>query len=143
VVKEAAAVKKKAFISGPIQGMEAEQGYREDIGSICIRLGYQVVDPWLREKAIYRKDEPQWWTNVPAAGFIERDLEDIQKCDVVIAYLPKLSAGTCMEIFYAKRRGKKVIVISGMKDLSPWVVVHSDVILGSIEELEDALKQTP
>jgi nucleoside 2-deoxyribosyltransferase len=121
--------------------MENEQSYREAIGKICVRLGYDVVDPWLREKIIYRRDEPCWWTKVPATGFVERDLEDIEKCDVLIAYLPKLSAGTCMELFYAKRKGKRVITISGMDALSPWIVVHSDRILRSIEELEDALKQ--
>jgi len=136
-------MKKKAFISGPIQGMENEQSYREVISEICVRLGYEVVDPWLREKATYRGEEPCWWTKVPAAGFVERDLADIEKCDVLIAYLPKLSAGTCMELFYAKRRGKRVITISGMKDLSPWIVVHSDKILRRVEELEDALKQMP
>jgi len=123
--------------------MENEQGYREAIGKICARLGYETVDPWLREKAIYRRDEPCWWTKVPAAGFVERDLEDIEKCDLLIAYLPKLSAGTCMELFYAKCKGKRVIVVSEMSCLSPWIVVHSDRILRSIEELEGALKQMP
>jgi nucleoside 2-deoxyribosyltransferase len=136
-------MKKKAFISGPIQGMEFEQAYRVTIRNICIKLSYDVIDPWLREKVIYRGDEQCWWTKVPAAGFVERDLEDIEKCDVLIAYLPKLSAGTCMELFYAKQKGKRVITISEMKNLSPWIVVHSDRILRSIEEIEDALKQTP
>ena len=134
-------MKKKAFISGPIQGMENEQEYREAIGEICVRLGYDVIDPWLREKIIYRKDEPCWWTKVPATDFIQRDLEDIENCDVLIAYLPRLSAGVCMELFYAKRKGKKVIVVSEMDCLSPWIVVHSDVILKSFNELEDALKK--
>jgi nucleoside 2-deoxyribosyltransferase len=136
-------MKKRVFISGPIQGMENEQSYREIISKICVKLGYETVDPWRRERAIYGGDEPCWWTEVPAAGFVERDLEDIEKCDVLIAYLPKLSAGTCMELFYAKRKGKRVITISGMDALSPWVVVHSDRILRSIGELEDALRQTP
>jgi nucleoside 2-deoxyribosyltransferase len=134
-------MKKKAFISGPIQGMENEQGYREAIGKICARLGYETIDPWLREKIIYGCDEPCWWTKVPVAGFVGRDLEDIKKCDVLIAYLPKLSAGTCMELFYAKRKGKRVIVVSEISCLSPWIVVHSDRILRSIEELEGTLKQ--
>jgi len=41
------------------------------------------------------------------ADFIKRDLEDIEKCDVLIAYVPKLSAGTCVELFYAKMKRKK------------------------------------
>ena len=134
-------MKKKAFISGPIQGMETEQGYREVITEICARLGYAVIDPWLREKVIYRKDEPCWWKKVPVSDFVKRDLEDTERCDVMIVYLPRLSAGACMELFYAKRKGKKVIVVSEMDCLSPWIVVHSDVVVKRFEELEDALNQ--
>jgi len=134
-------MKKKVFISGPIQGMENEQAYRETIGKVCVRVGCEVIDPWLREKIIYRSDEPCWWSQVPAAGFVERDLADIEKCDVLIVYLPKLSAGACMELFYAKRKGKKVLVVSDMDCLSPWIVVHSDVIVKRFEELEGALKK--
>ena len=134
-------MKKKAFISGPIQGMETEQGYREVIGEICTRLGYDVIDPWLREKVIYRKDEPCWWKKVPVSDFVQRDLEDAERCDVMIVYLPRLSAGACMELFYAKKKGKKVILISDMDCLSPWIVVHVDKIIKRFEELEDTLKQ--
>lgn len=132
-------MKKVVFVSGPIQGMENNQNYREAITQLCLQLGYDVIDPWLREKIIYRREEPCWWSKVPPADFVERDLQDIEKCDVLIAYLPKLSAGTCMELFQAKRKGKKVIVVSEMECVSPWIVVHSDVILRNIEELKGVL----
>ena len=45
-------MKKKAFISGPILGMENNQGYREKITAILGKLGYEVVDPWLRERLL-------------------------------------------------------------------------------------------
>ena len=121
--------------------METDQAYRVTIREICAQLGCEVIDPWLREKIIYRKDEPCWWNKVPAEDFVERDIADIEKCDVVVAYLPKLSAGACMELFYAKRKGKKVVVVSNLACLSPWIVVHSDTIVNSFEELESALKQ--
>lgn len=121
--------------------MEAEQSYRDVIREICIRHGHEPVDPWLREKIIYRGSELNWWIRVPAADFVRRDLEDIEKCDILIACLPKLSAGTCMELFYAKLKNKKVITISQMNELSPWIVVHSDVIIKKIEELKDAFKR--
>ncbi len=78
---------------------------------------------------------------VPAAEFIRRDLEDIEKCDVLVAYLPRLSAGTCMELFYAKMKGKKTISICQLKSPSPWIVTHSDIIIKGIKELEEALKK--
>ena len=78
---------------------------------------------------------------VPAAEFIRRDLEDIEKCDVLVAYLPRLSAGTCVELFYAKIKGKKTISICQLKNPSPWIVAHSDIIIKRIKELEEALKK--
>jgi len=134
-------LKRKAFISGPIQNMETEQSYREAIREICIRCGYEPVDPWQQEKIIYKGTELDWWTKVPAAGFIRRDLEDIEKCNVLIAYLPRISAGTCMELFYAKLKGKKTICICRIENPSPWIIVHSDTILKDIDELEAVLKR--
>jgi nucleoside 2-deoxyribosyltransferase len=132
---------KKAFISGPIQGMENEQGYRDIVAKICNHLGFEVIDPWSREKVIYNREEPCWWNKVPASEFVQRDLDDADRCDVMIVYLPMLSAGACMELFYAKRKGKKIIVVSNLPCLSPWIVVHSDLILKGFEELEGALKR--
>ena len=132
-------MKKKAFISGPILGMENNQAYRDRITEICVKLGFEVIDPWRRERVLYTGDEQCWWSNVPVAGFVQRDLDDAEKCDVMIVYLPKLSAGACMEMFYAKRKGKKVIVISEMECLSPWIIVHSDKIVKRVAELEDVL----
>jgi len=134
-------MKKKVFISGPIQNMETEQSYRDVIRQICIRCGYEPVDPWQREKVMYKGTENNWWMEVPATDFIKRDLEDIEKCDILIAYLPSLSAGTCMELFYAKIKGKKTICICQIENPSPWIITHSDIILKRIEDLESILKQ--
>jgi hypothetical protein len=133
-------MKKKVFISGPIQGMENNQEYRNVIGQTCIRLGFEVIDPWLREKVLYNQKEKCWWVKVPPSGFVQRDLDDADRCDVMVVYLPKLSAGACMELFYAKRKGKKVIIVSDLECLSPWVIVHSDVVVKTFGELEETLK---
>lgn len=132
-------MKKKVFISGPIQGFENKQFYRDAIRKICINCDCEAVDPWEREKIIYKSEEPDWWEKVPPADFIKRDLEDIERCDVLIAYLPTLSAGTCMELFYAKLKGKKTICICELKNPSPWITFHSDIIIRNIEDLKDAL----
>ncbi|MEM2336203.1 MAG: hypothetical protein QXR79_01560 [Candidatus Bathyarchaeia archaeon] len=57
--------------------------------------------------------------------------------------MPKLSAGTCMELFYAKMKGKKTICICKIKNPSPWITTHSDIILKEIRQLEQTLKATP
>ena len=58
----------------------------------------------------------------------------------MIVYLPILSAGACMEMFYAKRKGKKIIVVSDLPCLSPWIVFHSDKIVKNFEDLETVLR---
>ncbi len=131
----------RVFISGPILGMETQQDYREEITEICEKLRVEVIDPWKREKMLYKREEDCWWNNVPAADFIKRDLEDVEQCDVMVVYLPKLSAGACMEMFYAKMKGKKVVVISEMDCLSPWILAHADVVLEKIDLLEESLKK--
>ncbi len=132
---------KKVFISGPILGMETNQGYRKSLTDIATNAGFEVIDPWHRERVLYKGDERCWWDKVPTFDFIQRDLDDADRCDVMVVYLPILSAGACMEMFYAKRQGKKVIVVSEVACLSPWIIAHSDVVLKGFDQLENALKK--
>jgi hypothetical protein len=134
-------MKKKVFISGPILGMETEQSYRKTIAETCVRMGFDVIDPWKREKVLYKGNEACWWTKCQPTDFVQRDLDDADRCDVMVVYLPKLSAGACMELFYAKRKGKRIIIVSELPCLSPWIVVHSDAIVKRFEDLEDALSK--
>jgi nucleoside 2-deoxyribosyltransferase len=134
-------MKKQVFISGPILGMEKQQNcYREAITEVCTKLGFDVIDPWKRERVLYNGTEECWWDKVPVFDFIQRDLDDADSCDIMVVYLPILSAGACMEMFYAKRKGKKIIVVSEQKCLSPWIVFHSDEIIRNFGQLEKALK---
>jgi nucleoside 2-deoxyribosyltransferase len=134
-------MKKKVFIAGPILGMETNQGYRQKISDILLRQGFEVIDPWKREKVLYEGDERCWWDKVPTFDFIQRDLDDADFCDVMVVYLPILSAGACMEMFYAKHKGKKIIVVSEIQCLSPWIIAHSDIVVKSFDMLENALQK--
>ncbi len=134
-------MKERVFVSGPIQGMETRQDYRETLRELLVRYGYEPVDPWKREKVLYRGPPEEWWRNVPPKGFIQRDLEDIEGCDALVAYLPRLSAGTCMELFYAKLKAKKTVTVCKIEDPSPWIVAHSDIVVKTMEELEDLLRE--
>ncbi len=133
--------KKKVFISGPILGMESNQEYRQEITQILRASNFEVIDPWLRERILYKGNDSCWWEKVPTFAFIQRDLDDADKCDIMVVYLPKISAGACMELFYAKRKGKKIIVISNIDCLSPWIIAHSDIIIKNSNELEETLKK--
>ena len=132
---------KKVFITGPILGMENHQEYRQKMTEIILKAGCKVIDPWLREKVLYNGDERCWWDKVPTFDFIQRDLDDADRCDIMVVYLPMLSAGACMELFYAKRKGKRIIIVSEIECLSPWIVAHSDIVLKAFDGLEDILKK--
>ena len=134
-------MKKQVFISGPIIGMEKQQHYRKTITETACKLGFEIIDPWKRERVLYNGTEECWWDKVPTFDFVQRDLDDADRCDIMVVYLPILSAGACMEMFYAKRNGKKIIVVSEMECLSPWIVFHSDMIVKGFDRLEDALKK--
>ncbi len=131
---------KRVFISGPIIGMEKQQDYRKTITAIAENLGLEIIDPWKRERVLYNGTEECWWDKVPVFDFVQRDLDDADRCDIMVVYLPILSAGACMEMFYAKRKGKKIVVVSEIECLSPWIVFHSDVIIKSFSQLESTLK---
>lgn len=132
-------MKPKAFIAGPIQSMEEKQSYRDRISKILIQRGYEPVDPWRREKIVYTLKD--WSVIKQNMDFVKRDLEDIEKCDVLIAYLPKLSAGACMELFYAKLRGKRTICICRLRNPSPWIIAHSDILIKRISDLKGVLEK--
>jgi nucleoside 2-deoxyribosyltransferase len=134
-------MKKKVFISGPILGMEKHQEYRQEITDILARAGFDVIDPWHREKVLYSGNEQCWWDKVPSFDFIQRDLDDADRCDIMVVYMPILSAGACMEMFYAKRQGKRIIVVSENGCLSPWIIAHSDIVVKSFNQLEETLKK--
>ncbi len=132
---------KQVFISGPIIGMEKQQDYRKTITEITTKVGFKIIDPWKRERVLYNGTEECWWDKVPTFDFVQRDLDDADRCDIMVVYLPILSAGACMEMFYAKRKGKKIIVISPIECISPWIVYHSDKIIKSFSQLEEELKK--
>jgi nucleoside 2-deoxyribosyltransferase len=122
-------------------GMENNQDYRQTIKDICQPLGLEVIDPWNREKNLYKGTEKYWWKTYNTFDFVERDLNDAERCDIMIVYLPILSAGACMEMFYAKRKGKHIITITEMPRISPWIIAHSDKILKNFNQLADTLEQ--
>ncbi|MDR0318584.1 MAG: nucleoside 2-deoxyribosyltransferase domain-containing protein [Nitrososphaerota archaeon] len=139
-------MKKYVFISGPILGMEDNQDfYRNTITAVCQKLGFKVIDPWQREKCDYKNgsdehdDEQVKCKNY--SRIVQCDLDDADRCDIMVVYLPKLSAGACMEMFYAKRKGKIVIVVSDMPKLSPWIKVHCDVLITNFDVLEETLNK--
>jgi nucleoside 2-deoxyribosyltransferase len=120
----------KVYLAGPIFGCSDNEAkdWREAAKE---RLG-EVLDPMVRD---YRGAED---SNVK--DIVEMDKKDIDQCSHMIAFVPKPSVGTSMEILYAWQQGMQVISVVPNKPVSPWLKYHSTVVT-SFEEAFSLLEQ--
>jgi nucleoside 2-deoxyribosyltransferase len=123
----------RVYLCGPINGRSDSDciGWRQEF--IAAWPG-ECVDPMRRD---YRGREQAAGV---AAEIVEADLSDIDKGEAVVVYFDRPSVGTAMEVFYAHRAGKRVVVIDKSGEpLSPWLVYHSHAIVASVREAVAAL----
>lgn len=84
----------KLYLAGPINGCTDEEcsGWREKVKKE-LSDKYEIFDPFKRD---YRGVE-----NIHYKQIVEEDLDDIIKCDIMLANCFKPSAGTSGEVVYA------------------------------------------
>ena len=118
---------KTVYLCGPINGRTDEdaKNWREQVKASHPKC----LDPMRRD---YRGRELEPGI---AREIVDGDIEDIDASDTLLVFFDRPSAGTAMEVFYAKQKGKRVVVIDAQdKPLSPWLVHHSDVVVRSVSE---------
>jgi hypothetical protein len=54
--------------------------------------------------------------------------------DIILAYCPRPSWGTPMEIIYAAEKDKWVATVCDDPNPSPWLIAHSDILVETFEE---------
>jgi hypothetical protein len=138
----------RVYLAGGINGLSDGDAtdWREEAKRLLPReIG--VLDPMSRD---YRGREDE---NV--AEIVRGDLDDIAKSNAVIAYCPRPSWGTAMEIHHVATMGrdvrvrtargpvtvgwrKLVAVVPAGVPVSPWLRHHSDAV---VETLEAAVAQ--
>jgi nucleoside 2-deoxyribosyltransferase len=121
----------RVYLGGPINGCSDQQA-KEWRGIASERLhaaNIETVDPMCRD---YRGRELEHGIS---AEIVQGDLADIDRCDVCLFACPRPSYGTAMEIFYASRAGKRVIVFvaNGNTAPSPWLVHHASTVVQGLE----------
>lgn len=121
----------RIYLGGPINGCSDDEAksWREAVKPLIESVGWESVDPMVRD---YRGKEDESVNEI-----VENDKDDIDNSDVVLAYCPKPSVGTSMEVFYAWLEDKEVIVIVPPDaPVSPWLRYHSsEVFRGYPDEL--------
>lgn len=150
---------KTVYLAGGINGLNDSDAndWRTRVKDLLPReVG--VIDPMSRD---YRGKEDE---NVKE--IVEGDLADIKQCEAVIAYCPRPSWGTAMEIHWTANQGRWVTVTHGGNDyepsktstlglrkiiavvpegipVSPWLRHHTDAVVHTLEEAVDALLREP
>jgi nucleoside 2-deoxyribosyltransferase len=124
------------YLAGPINGAtDAEANdWRTRAKTLLAASGDTFSDPMDRD---YRGQE-DWHT----IQIVENDKADIDAADAVIAWCPKPSVGTSMEILYCYERNKPCVVVVPSGPVSPWLRYHATAVRENIEAAHAVLRQS-
>jgi len=123
----------KVFIAGIMQGSRLDryidtQNYRQIIAEAILahHPGWSIVDPnELHPNGVDYDDDTAKATLLELASLAGQ-------ADLVVAFAPKASMGTAIEMWEGFRAGKPLVTISPMA--ANWVVRHlSDVVLPDLD----------
>ncbi|MBI3590215.1 MAG: hypothetical protein HY094_02415 [Candidatus Melainabacteria bacterium] len=73
---------------------------------------------------------------------VKHSLSLIDRADSLLANLTQINESVTMEMFYAHRQGKQVVVV-GNEPFSPWVMFHSEARFQKLREALDYLVYQP
>lgn len=121
------------YLAGGINGLTDAQAtnWRPQA---AVLLDGDVLDPMARD---YRGQED---SNVDA--IVEGDLADIAQCHAILAWCPRPSWGTAMEIHHAWTQGQPVVaVVPAGQPVSPWLRYHTAAIVHTLADAVAALRE--
>ncbi len=125
---------KVVYLAGPISGCTDAEAFdwRCDMTARLRIAGHDVVSPMSRD---YRGHEDERVDEI-----VIGDKADIDASHVVIAFCPKPSVGTSMEILYAWERGRRVVIFAPEgAPVSPWLRFHSHAICHDAADAAEAV----
>jgi len=127
----------KLLVCGPV-AHGSIQKIRE-LQNFLKEEGFNVIDQFRKEEMNYSSIRDFRDKKQLAERIVENDLKFIEECDVIVAICDKPSFGTAIEIYYAKKLGKKVIVLNEEAQPSPWPIAFAEHVVRSKEELIEVL----
>jgi hypothetical protein len=125
---------KRVYLAGPINGCTDEEakGWRERIkAALAGKVAF--YDPMDRD---YRGAE-----NGNEQEIVERDLEQVYDCDLLLANCWKPSWGTAIEIAEKAMAGGRVLVIDPGEAISPWLAFYAEVVVCDEAEAIVAIRE--
>jgi hypothetical protein len=120
---------KTVYLCGPINGCSDDEAtnWREEVKS-ALGDRFQFLDPMRRD---YRGRELEPGI---AHEIVSGDKADLEETDIVLAFCPKPSVGTSMEVFLFWEMGGQVVIVHPEPHPSPWLIEHSDRIFTGFDE---------
>ena len=119
---------KKVYLAGPIFRCTDEESKNwRSLAKELLELPF--IDPMDRD---YRGVENQLFRQI-----VNEDKAEILKCWWMLAYCPRPSFGTPMEVLFGYERGLHVVTVSETPCTSPWLKYHSQYVSRSVEEACD------
>ena len=118
---------KTVYLSGPIRCVTDDDAF----------TWRATAEEYLTAKG-FKVNVPKRLVDASPSQIVENDLNDIREADIILAHVPDYvtAIGTTMEIFFASREGKIVILWGGTFDcnMSAWHYHHSKAYYDTLEE---------
>ena len=115
-------------------GSEGERRLLEEMA----KRGWDVLNPFENNPGgeVIERIKGCNFTTLDAFILVENDLENLNKCDTVLVWIPDIvrTVGTICEMVYAFKSNKYIIVIH-QKDgiVHSWVAYHADLMYKTID----------
>jgi nucleoside 2-deoxyribosyltransferase len=115
----------------------------EDMYTFLQSKGFSIVDHMVRKEEGMDYSDIMDFRDKPdlSRKIVEYDLEYVKKADVIVAIANEPSYGTAIEVFFAKKSGKKVILLAKDPVPTPWPINFSDYIVKDEDQLIELLRQ--
>lgn len=111
------------------------------IQSFLKEKGFLVLDHISEEHMDYSDIKDFRDKRELAEKIVKHDLEFVKKGDVIVAVSNGPSYGTAIEMYVAKRLGKRVILYSEEEVPTPWPIAFSDITVHDLDSLVSSLKK--
>jgi len=134
------------YLAGPITGLNFEDAndWRRVVSDDLKHSNIIGISP-LRCESLKEGETYNASYNCPKFGeplaIASKNFLDVQKCDLLLAYLPKISIGTLIEIGWAIALQKPVIVVSKLPEIREHSILNAKVgwMLESFEDAVDVI----
>ncbi len=120
------------YLSGPSiplsdPSVPISTDWKSYAASTFIRSGITVANPLDLDLTGFIKGVDE------STGAVKHSLSLIDRADSLLANLTQVTESATMEMFYAHRQGKQVVVV-GNEPFSPWVLFHSEARFNKLKE---------